>query len=248
MSSFLTDEKYQEALLSVFNEYHNDLEEILELATIEKNGYRPLHIENEIYALFHHISRSLCSIPAIEEAIKEVERAKSSHLKRAILDSYKITINSVLTESDRKTELLEELATDHDYREVINESIVNLDILKDTKSKIKKTYLEAKKTERDGRTSEAIKLYNSTLELINELSNSIKSIEQNNTFRLALKRIKRIEKDKRKQKRYSLYHIILAALLTALFSIAVNIVLDTIRGPGVTQNSLSPATEAVKEE
>jgi hypothetical protein len=199
MPSMLANKKYQEALLSVFEEYHAGLEEILELATIENDGLRPQHIENEIYALFHHISRSVCHIKDVEDAVKEVEQAKSSHLKRAILDSYKIAINIVLKESDKKTDLLEDLATDPDYRECINDSIISLELLKNGKSAIKTTYLEAKKKEREGNTAGAIELYNSTIEKIGDLSKTIAEIEGNNTFRIAVKRIKKIEKNKKKQ-------------------------------------------------
>lgn len=216
MSSILANGEYQKALLSVFEDYHNDLEEILELATIENNGLRPRNIENEIYALFHHISRSICHIKNADDAIKEVKGAKNSHLKRAILDSYKIAINSVLKESDKKTDLLEDIATDPDYRECIDESVINLRLLKKRKSEIKKTYLEAKKKEREGNMAEAQKLYNGAIEKILTLSKKIDEIEKNNTFLLALKHIKRIEKSKKKQNRFSFWMVVLSCVLTAL--------------------------------
>jgi hypothetical protein len=247
MPSVLADGKYQEALLSVFEEYHADLEEILELATIENNGLRPLHIENEIYALFHHISRSICHIKNVDEAVKEVEKAKSSHLKRAILDSYKIAINSVLKESDKRTDLLEDIATDPDYRECVDESIINLELLKRRKSEIKTTYLKAKKREREGNTAEAVRLYNSTIEKINDLSKSIADIEKNNTFRLALKRIKRIEKNKKKQNRFSLYMVILSCLLTAVFT-SLFTSFGKEWGSKLLSNKDKPSPEKVIEE
>jgi hypothetical protein len=221
MPSILANEEYQKALLSVFEDYHNDLEEILELATIENNGLRPQNIENEIFALFHHISRSICHIKNVDDAIKEVEGAKNSHLKRAILDSYKIAINRVLKESDKKTDLLEDIATDPDYRECIGESAISLKLLKERKSEIKKTYLEAKKKEREGNMAEAQKLYNSTIEKLDDLSKSVAEIEKDGTFFLALKRIKRIEKSKKKQNRFSFWMVVLSCVLTALLTMVV---------------------------
>jgi hypothetical protein len=243
MPSFLKDKKYQDTLASVFNEYHADLEEILELATIESNGIRPRHIENEIYALFHHISRSLCDIQEKELAIKEVEHAKNTHLKRAILDSYKIAINNVLKRANKNTEILEEIATDPDYREAINESIVNLNILTGKKNEIKKKYLEAKKTERKGNTAGAILLYNGTIELLNELEYIITDIEKNNTFKLALKHIEKIEKNKKKQNKFSILLVIFTVLLTAI----INLFISYIGGSKLLKNTTAKNSVVIEE-
>ncbi|MDR2210012.1 MAG: hypothetical protein LBO65_00890 [Spirochaetaceae bacterium] len=224
------------------------MEEILELATIENNGSRPRHIENEIYALFHHISRSLCNITNVDDAVKEVEQAKNSHLKRAILDSYKIAINSVLKESDKKTDLLEDLATDPDYRECINESIISLELLRKSKSEIKTTYLEAKKKERKGDMSEAVKLYNSAIEKIADLSKSVVEIEKNNVFRLAIKRIKKIERSKKKQNRFTLSMLILSCLLTALCSSFLTFFVNEWGGKLLPGQHTPPQIEAMEEK
>ncbi|MDR3301536.1 MAG: hypothetical protein LBT01_03285 [Spirochaetaceae bacterium] len=193
---FLDDERYRKSLASVFQDYYFELEGIVELATIENHGIRPEGLTNEIYALFHHISRSLCSITDVEQAAAEIDRAKKTHLKRAILDSYKITINSLLKKTDSKVDLLEDLAADPDYRESICSVLEDINPLRKFKKKIKFLYLDAKKTERKGDTDVAISLYNASLEKCVELSEKIDEIDNNSTYLLALKRIKRIEKAK----------------------------------------------------
>ena len=81
MPQILQDPQYQDALLSVFSDYHTELEDVLELATIENDGIRPDNLTNEIYSLFHHISRSLNSCASVSDAISEVSNAKKNTLE-----------------------------------------------------------------------------------------------------------------------------------------------------------------------
>jgi hypothetical protein len=236
LSVILQNSTYQDVLYSVFDEYHSDLEDILELATIESNGKRPQHLTNEIYSLFHHISRSICHITDVQKAIEEVNHAKKSHLKRAILDSYKIAVNKALIRVDKAYTLLEDLSLDSDYRQFIDNTVCDLKEIDTSRKTIKKCYLGAKKHERKGDVQSALFFYNLSLEKINDLSLKIKEIEENIPFNLALKRIKKFEIEKKKSKRFSvgfsIFIAILSCVLTALCthfvdSLAKNKKIDT---------------------
>lgn len=99
MKRYLEDAGYKESLHLLFDYYNNHLQEIFELATIESNGVRPEHLENEIYSAFHHINRSLFDSDTIDDAKQELSHALNSHLKRVEYDSYKIVLNAILVRS-----------------------------------------------------------------------------------------------------------------------------------------------------
>ncbi len=216
MDNFLSNSQYQQALNDVFDSYHKDLEEILELATIESDGLRPDNLTNEIYSLFHHISRSLSSKNTIDEAICEVNRAKDTHLKRAILDSYKICINGVLRRESKTADILETLILDEDFRSCIDDCTTKVKKIKEVKKKIKSTYLEAKKYERKGDFPSAIIYYNKALEEANVLNPFLEEFQNDKTYIIAIKRLRKKDRDNIKNKIFTIVIVILTAILTSV--------------------------------
>jgi len=222
MPQILQDPLYQEALLSIFTDYHIELEDILELATIENNGIRPDNLTNEIYSLFHHISRSLNDISNVKDAIDEVKNAKKTHLKRAILDSYKISINGVLQDESKVSDTLQDLILDEDFRSCVDDSVNKLHSIKELKKDIKKMYLAAKKSERKGLMDDAIKSYNKALEKANELEPFLDEFQTDKTYIVAIKRLKKKEKEKKDQKKFTIATIIISCVLTGVITFSIN--------------------------
>ena len=154
--SLLHDKDYVEKLHSLYRFYNDNLQDILELATIESDGVRPENLENEIYATFHHINRSMFEKNSVEDAISELDHAIRSHLTRVEYDSYKITINAILTRSNKIITDYEFLLSDEDFRSTMITAVEIFQKIRDTRKSVKGHYYLAKKEERKGNHDKAI--------------------------------------------------------------------------------------------
>lgn len=228
MVSHFNDSDYQKELYSIFEIYHNDFEPPLDLATVENDGIRPECLENEIYSLFHHISRSIFCADSKASAIEELRKGSRSHLQRAILDSYKISINSFLERSRTVVENLQQLVLDENFRKCIEDADGDYRALCTFQKDVKKTYLAAKKLERSGNFESAIEKYNLVLDKLVDFESKINEYENSKVYKLALRLLVKKEKEKKAQKRFTLITVIISCLLTALLTIFVQIFLSKI--------------------
>lgn len=201
MQECLKDTRYLEVLNDIFKSYHEDLEGILDLATVVNNGICPAAIENELYSAFHHISRSLFEERSIEDSISEINRAKHSYLNRDILDSYKIAINGILKQLSPMVEQLQELILDDDFRDCITDCTDQFNNIIKLSKMVKETYLSAKKSERSGHFSESIQAYNEAIDLCADLDGFIQNFENDRIYLLAVKRIQKKKKEVYRQKK-----------------------------------------------
>jgi len=216
--SFLSNVEYQKKLYSLLDFYRKDLQELIELATIESNGDRPAGLENEIYSAFHHIYRSVFCKDSVEEACKELDTAINSHLLRIQYDAYKITLNAMLKKSDKIVNDYEFLLIDEDFRDVLPNAVNIFQDIQGIRKKIRTAYLEAKKYERDGKKTEATEKYNEALKDIPVLSEKITEIECDKRFKVAILSVKKKENREKKYLKISRTQAIVASI-AALASI-----------------------------
>ncbi len=92
----LSQPEVQQKVLEAVLYYYLDFRETTTFAEVLNDGTRPEGLANEVYACFHHLARGLSEKDA--DAVEEIEKARSSHLKRLALDSNKIILNRILTE------------------------------------------------------------------------------------------------------------------------------------------------------
>ena len=145
----LREDGVQEKLASLVASYMAVVQPIIIEATVQEAGIRPASLENEIYSCFHHIARGLCVATKKEESEREIDKGESTHLKRVLLDSYKIALTPCLKEYRFIIEDLYHLSLDKDFNPDIYgaEPIKQIrDILK-IKSDVKEAYQRAKHNE-----------------------------------------------------------------------------------------------------
>ncbi len=198
VDNILSNTEYQEKLYELLSFYKDDLQWLIELATVENNGNRPAGLENEIYSVFHHIYRSIYCKNSVENACKELDTAMNSHLQRIQYDAYKIALNATLKESDKIIQDYEFLLLDPDFRDVLPNAVSIFQKIQETRKIIKDAYLEAKKYEREGKKTEVIAKYNEALSSVPILNEKISEIENDKRFSVALLSVKKKE-DKEKQ-------------------------------------------------
>ena len=161
----LRNEAVQQKLASLMASYLAVVQPIITEATVQKAGIRPAGLENEIYSCFHHIARGLCEASKEEDAVREVDKGENSHLKRVLLDSYKIAISPCLQEYQFIVEDLYHLSLDKDFNpDIYGEQPIKRiwNILK-IKTEVKEAYQEAKRNEALGNTEKAIEAYDAAL-------------------------------------------------------------------------------------
>jgi hypothetical protein len=197
-NNFLLDEAYRNKLISLFKEYHDNLQDLIEIATIANDGNRPSALENEIYSSFHHISRSMFSKSTPEEARKELDKAENSHLTRVFYDSCKIIINSMLKQSSVIIQEFSIVIMDSDVRSIFPESINVISEITEIQHKVRKQYLVAKQHERDGNVDKAKQEYREIIELFPEIQSRIDKIRKDTRFNVALMSITKKERKERK--------------------------------------------------
>lgn len=202
----------QEQLAKILSTYFFDLHEILTIATVQSAGVRPEGLSNEIYSCFHHIARGLCIPGANIE--RELISAEKSHIKRAILDSYKITINSILREDEALREILDYLVLAEDFARYIPDGMAKVNEIKDVSRKVKLSYGEAKRFEARAEFDKAIESYNEALKQGTNLLDLLEIFTKDKVYLLACSREVAKDKESKKNRRV----VIIAALLGAVFS------------------------------
>lgn len=215
----LQDGGVQESLSQVFSRYVDDLQELIVLATMENAGVRPKGLVNEIYAAFHHLARALS-----EETIDfqdEFRSARESHLKRAILDSYKIAINAVLREDEKLRETLDYLVLVEDFARYVPDGLNKINEIKSKARSVKDAYRDALRAERHGQFDQAIASFNTSLEQAYELRPLIETFTKDKTYLLACAREAKISKEKCRDRRTAIIAAIISAVLTATLTLGI---------------------------
>ena len=147
----------QNGIVDVFVSYHQKLQDILTVATVENNGVRPEGLTNEIYACFHHIGRVLL-YP--ESDIKhELKTAHDSHLKRATLDSYKIAINTILEQEAKFREIVDYFILVDNFSKYVPDGFQHVKTIREKSGNAKEYYQKAKACESQGEFSQAIEFF-----------------------------------------------------------------------------------------
>ena len=217
----------QKRLLDVLEYYYGDLRYIQKLATIESDGIRPDGLANEIFACFHHIARGLCEPDA--DAEREIETAFKSHLKRATFDSYKIAINSYLSEDTQLKEVLDYLVLIEDFEKYIPDGLQKINEINSLSREARKQYEQAKNSEERGidldRDDSPIKFYNKSLQICFELREKIQVFTKNRTYYLACAKEKRERIERKRDRKNVIWAAIISAILSATLVATLTFVL-----------------------
>lgn len=229
----------QEQLAEIVSTYFFDLHDILTIATVQSAGIRPEGLSNEIYSCFHHIARGLCISDANVKA--ELSSAEKSHIKRAILDSYKIAINSILREDEALREILDYLVLAEDFARYIPDGMAKVNEIKEISRKVKFSYAAAKRFEARAEFDKAIETYNETLKRGMDLLDLLEIFTKDKVYLLACSR--EVAKDKESKKNRSI--IIIAALLGAVFSAIFTTIANSYLTPHSSTTSKSSETVSV---
>lgn len=229
----LQQESVQRKLASLLSAYWDDVQPIVVEATVQNAGIRQEGLENEIYSCFHHVARGVCVCNGAEEVEREMGKAEDSHLKRVLLDSYKIAIRPCLSQYQFVIEDLYHLSLDRDFNPEIYgaDSVRQVrDVLKLT-SQIKDAYKAAKMHEACGETEKAIEFYERALVDCGNLRGALEELMKGDVYVVAKAHAasKRAEKesDKRELKiDRRITHIIaggalLVSIMALIFSITM---------------------------
>lgn len=211
--ALLKDDDIQQLLVEAFSYYSSELYDVLTLATVENAGVRPEGLANEVFSAFHHLARGLCVADADVSA--ELHAARSSHLKRATLDSYKIAINAILREDDKAKELLDYLVLVEDFTRYVPDGLQKVGEIKDSSREVKLLYKEAKRLESCGHFTESIQKYNETLTKCYKLRELIEAFTRDRSYILATAREAKKDKQRSSDRKFTVAMVILTAILTA---------------------------------
>lgn len=222
----LQNEDVRERLASLVATYMFVVQPIIIEASIQKAGVRPAGLENEIYSCFHHIARGLCVTSKKEETKSEIDRGESSHLKRVLLDSYKVAIGPCLEEYQFIIADLYQLSLDKDFNPDIYgaDPIAKIKEVLKIKADVKKDYQDAKRNESLGNTVDAIEAYDAALIGCGKLKIAINDLMKEDVYSVAKAHAarKQAEKDEsRKEDRLNnrvTWIIAIAALIVAACS------------------------------
>ena len=216
----LDEAQVQNALADVFTSYLDDLHDVLNLATVENNGVRPEGLANEVFSCFHHLARGL-SQEEDDTSLEQFHTARGSHLKRAILDSYKIALNSILTEDAKLREVLDYIVLAEDFAQYIPDGLQKINEIKDKARLVKREYRSAKKAEARGNFDEAMGTFNTALEYAGELQKQIAVFTQDKTYLLACSRETQRKQEKHKDRRIVVIAAVVSAVLTAALTLGI---------------------------
>lgn len=185
--AFLRDEKVQEQLSHLLVSYLTIVQPIVNVATVENNGIRPEGLENEIYSCFHHIARGLCLKESRDEVAVEISKAEDSHLKRLLLDSYKVALRPRMEAYRFVINDLYSLSLDKDFNSDLYgpDSVKGVCNLLKTADGIKDTYKAAKDFEAIGDTGRAIEAFEQALADCYLLANDIQEVMKESVFLIA---------------------------------------------------------------
>lgn len=203
----------QEQLAETLAAYCADLHDILTIATVHSAGVRPEGLSNEIYSCFHHIARGLCLPDVDTEA--ELTGARTTHIKRAILDSYKIAINYILAEDNKLKEVLDYLVLAEDFSKFIPDGMAKVSDIKQSSRKVIELYSKAKHYESKADFDKAIDAYNSSLEEGMDLLDLLELFTKDKVYLLACSRSEANKKERKHDRLAIIFAAFLGACVTA---------------------------------
>lgn len=220
----LQERSIQERLATLFASYLRDVQPIVIAATVQRGGVRPEGLENEIYSCFHHVARGLCYKKSVGEARDEVRRGEETHLKRLLLDAYKIAIRPYLEEYQFIVRELYELSLDKDFNPDVYgvEPIKKVQRILEIKTVIKESYREAKYREALGDVESAVKSFYKALKGCYDLTQAIHAMMTEDMYLVAHAHIARRQAerdaDRRENRRnnYIAWAIAFAAVIVAV--------------------------------
>jgi len=209
---FLRDQTYQDKLYELLKFYDSELQDLIDMATIECDGIRPINVENEIYSVFHHICRSVLHKNDVAEACKELETAVSSHLVRVQFDAYKIVLNRTLLRAVAAIKDYDFLLLDDDFRIAFPKEAGLIQNLHLKYKSVKGAYIEAKKLERDGDRTKTVEKYNEAIKEVPAVRAIIDGFEADGAFRVALLSVKKKMEGEKKTRRYVVAGAIISSI------------------------------------
>ena len=166
-------------------------------------------MDRELVSCFHHIARGLC-LPDVDLKA-ELTAARKSHIKRAILDSYKIAINFILKEDEKLREILDYLVLAEDFSKYIPDGMDKVNKIKESVRKVKLLYTKAKKFEATSEFDNAIESYNASLSEGMDLLDLLEAFTKDKVYLLAFSR----EVSNKKEKKKDRWIVILASIFGA---------------------------------
>lgn len=197
--SALQDTAVQEEISELVAEYWFEFHDIFITATVCNNGIRPENITNEMFSCLHHILRGLGLGPDYTP-VDEIKKAKISHIKRGTLDSYKVSINSVLEEDDVLLGILDFILLADDLAGDFKEKVFEIKNIRELQANTKEYYKQAKILEAKGKFSESIEAYNAALNTGLLIKLSLKRLYNDPIYTSFIAREGRRRDDKIKEK------------------------------------------------
>jgi len=238
----------QDKLAEILAIYCVDLHDILTLATTHNAGVRPEGLSNEIFSCFHHIARGLC-LPDVNPDT-ELTSARKSHIKRAILDSYKIAINFILREDESLREVLDYLVLAEDFAKYIPDGMDKVNGIKESSRKVKSIYMEAKQSEAKSNFDKAIELYNSALSEGMDLLDLLEIFTKDKVYLLACSRAVIADKEKKKDRNIVIVSSILGAIIGSVLTATLTVYFmnNTSQPPtSETKTQIEPSITSTKK-
>jgi hypothetical protein len=237
----LSEDDVRREVEEIFRHYYEDVLPVLVIATAESDGKRPDGLCNEIYSCFHHMARALCENKA--DVQDELKSAKKSHLKRAILDSYKIAINAHLNELRDAKDLLDYMVLVKDFSHYFPRGVELVAEIKALGKQIKGKYEKAKIEEAKGHSNAAIENFDQALEMCDELRDKLDVFTSDRTYIYACEREAERKKDRARERRNSIWVPIACSVVTAVLSIAGTFYVTKRNGGGQVAPAPPPCSQ-----
>ena len=222
------------ALAALLSSYYYETHEVYTMAEVEYAGVRLDQLLNEIYSCFHHVSRCLCEPDKnLDDQIYEINKARDTHLRRLILDSYKAIIAKHISEYNHVVETLKYYVVIECQSALSPENVSAAKNILSIAVQIKKKFHEAKSKEKCGHFVEAIDVFNQTIEQCFDLKDEIDKFQQNGIYMMALAKHKFDKEEKKKEKKnerqWQLTCIIIAAIFGALCGFFTDLMKEPMR-------------------
>lgn len=181
----LREDSIQDSLAEVVLSYYADARRVATLAETMSEGMRFDGLSNEVYACFQHISRGLCESDV--EPLDELSKAKNSHIKRLLLDGYKIVINRSLRDAKPVLDAIDFLSSNSEVVRMLPEGVGNIARVRALRSETRDLYLSAKRAEGRGEP-EKVALYERAMNSAGMLLSEVEHFSGTNEVLFALKR------------------------------------------------------------
>lgn len=203
-------------LIDLLKYYFDEVHPLVDMATIAEEGVRPKCLENEICACFHHIARAFLASKTDEDALKEIEKAGKSHLKRLMLDSYKIIINSRLQEFKQIVRTLQFLVIVDDFKSFAPDGVAQAkEVIRESEA-ARDLYRRARHMEAQGDFTEAIKYFHDALMTCVKLHDAVQSFMSNGIYLTALAKAARDERKAQRDQRINWIFQVVTGVLSAV--------------------------------